>query len=69
MDTPRLEIPLLTEIHEQGTVHSERYPNWNIEILKQWHRVGVIRLWFYSMKTPAGHRPAWTATFTNWEHT
>lgn len=61
--------PLLTEIHERGTVHSEAHPDWNVATLRQWHRAGIIRLWLYTEKTPAGHRLAWTAHFTNWEHT
>lgn len=70
VETPEHEVtPRLTEIHERGTVHSETYPYWNIETLRHWHQVGFIRLYFYTVKTPAGHRQAWTAVFTNWEHT
>jgi hypothetical protein len=50
-------------------VHSEDFPDWNIETLRQWASAGIIRLDTYTMKTPAGHRLAWTAIFTNWEHT
>lgn len=67
--TGRGVTPLLTEIHERGLVHSEDFPDWHVDTLRAWHLAGIIRLWIYTTKTPAGHRLAWTASFTNWEHT
>jgi hypothetical protein len=64
-----LTAPLLTEIYEKGIVHSEARPDWDVRTLRLWHNAGIIHLWRYTTKTPAGHRLAWTAVFTNWEHT